>query len=113
MKKEFITTNGKVIIENGILRVRTLISRPSATWPWVAFMLLYAVTKLSEDTKAKPLMIVILIFIGIGLLFLLFEILFINTWKRKISLNDIKSYKTHQDFYGLETEVIIYLRSGR
>ena len=113
MEREFITTNGKVTIENGVLQSKTFITRPSSTWFWVLFLLMYAVTKLNDDTKAKPISIIFLIFLGAGLLFLLSEVLFVNTWKRKISLNDIKSYKINHDNYGLESEVILFLKSGR
>lgn len=114
MKKEFITTRGKVFIEDDIMHIKQLIDRQIPSYGlFVVFMLLYTTSKITDDSKAKPMLIILFLLFGMMLLMTLYEILIMSAWKRKIGLREIKSFTIHKDVHELETEVVLYLKSGR
>jgi hypothetical protein len=113
MKQEFITTNGKVIMEDGVLHVKKLIHRTTSGSYFFAFWVTYAIFSLDHESKARPLLYVLVILLAIMILIYLAEFLFITSWKKKISMSDIRTYKLNKDASGLETDVILTLRSGR
>lgn len=113
MKQEFITTQGKVIIEDGMVRVKKLIHRSNNEFTYLVFSIFYVAYLLGTDSKVLPLVYILLGIIGFLFLAFLFELIFLKAWKNKFPVNHIKSYRVNRDHIGLETKVTLVLKSNR
>ena len=113
MKQEFITTQGKVIIEDGIIRVKKLIHRSNSEFNYYIFGIFYAVYLLGSDPKILPLVYILLGITGFVFLVYLFELFFLKAWKNNFPIEQIKSYRVSRDHIGLETRVTLVLKSNR
>ena len=114
MKQEFVTVRGKVIMEDDSFVVRNRKPRDRSDFFFLTFFLFYALTKLDDNNKQRPLALLFLGFLSLYGLFLLIELFFINAWRDRIRYSDIKSFRTVPDEYGgLEVIVKVYLRNGR
>jgi len=113
MKQEFITTNGKVIIDDGVIHVKKLVHHSSGEFNFLIFWTMYILFLLIDETKIRPLLYIVLGLLALAFLIMIFERVFIKSWKKKIPLANIKSYRVNKDVAGLETKVVLFLRSGR
>ena len=113
MKREFITVRGKLIIDNERIVIRNLQSKNNSDIYWIGFNLLLCLNVIGRDSKAKPLAYMGLGILGLLFLIWLYEIFFLNSWRNKFSMNEIRSYKVDADHFGLETTVTLKLYSGR
>jgi len=113
MKQEFITTQGKVIIEDGMIRVKKLIHRSNGEFNYLIFGAFYALYLLGTDSKVMPLVYLLLGIIGFLILVFLFELFFLKAWKNNFPIEQIKSYRVNRDHTGLETKVTLILKSNR
>ena len=119
MKQEFITTRGKLIIENNSLFIRNYkidFRETVAGQLWFPFLLIAAGILICIYAD-KPLDY----FIGTFwiLSFLLFhskkvyDVLIKKSFSGRIQLSRIHSFEIRPDEPGLETEVLLHLRNGR
>jgi hypothetical protein len=113
MKQEFITTNGKVIIDDGVIHVKKLIHRSSGEYNFLTFWAFYCLYAISTDSKANPLLYILMGLVAFVFLIICFEKIFIKSWKKKFPMKQVKSYKVDKDASGLETTVTFFLKSGR
>ena len=113
MKQEFITTQGKVIIEDGMIRVKKLIHRSNGEFNYLISGAFYVLYLLGTDSKVMPLVYLLLGIIGFLILVFLFELFFLKAWKNNFPIEQIKSYRVNRDHTGLETKVTLILKSNR
>ena len=113
MKKEFVTVRGKVFIENDLLTISNKKLKENKDMYWMGFNAIFAMHIIDKDSKAKPLAYAILGILAFLIIIALIEFFFINSWKNKIPLSSIQSVKVEDDRIGLETLVILKLRSGK
>lgn len=117
MKQEFITSNGKVVNERNILFIKTLNLHFSETliaqWLWALVPLLAIAfsTFLQEGPKTLSGLFYLILFLDN--LKLLYKLVFVKSFACRIPLQNIISFETKPDNIGLETDVILKLRSGR
>lgn len=113
MKQEFITVRGKVIVENGAIRIKNFKQRKRSDFYFYAFWLLLLYITINKNLKALPLANFWMGMVALFLLFWLIDAIFLNSWKNRILLSSVKSYRVTNDDFGLETCVAIYLKSGK
>jgi hypothetical protein len=113
MKQEFITTQGKVILENNMVRIKKLIHRSNGENSYLFSGAFYCLFLLSTDSKITPLVYIMLGIICFIFFVILFELFFIKTWKNHFPIEQIKSYRVDRDLVGLETKVTLVLKSNR
>lgn len=117
MKQEFITSNGKVVRERDILFVKTLKLHFSESllgqWLWALVpVLAIASSTLLQEGPAR-LTGLFYLFLFFDNLKLLYRLVFVKSFAGRIPLQNIISFETKNDHTGLETEVILKLKSGR
>ena len=113
MKQEFITARGKLFIDDEKLVIRNYKLKNRSDMYWMGLMALVCLYRLEKDSPIAMLNYLLLGIIGFILLLSLIEVLFIYSWKNKIRLQEIVTYKVTNDQVGLETMVTLKLRSGK
>jgi hypothetical protein len=119
MVQEFITSNGKVIRERDVLFVRnlnfsfrdTIFAELFSFLVWITFSLfnLFETEKDNADYFGAIFFLIMALFHAGPL----YDILFKRSLSNRISLNRITSFQIKPDEVGLETFVILHLKSGR
>lgn len=119
MKKEFITAKGKIIIQNQIIFIRTLYWVPGYNF-WLRLVLPMLIVifffLLLLENEQDPEWYIRLIFWGFLALMqlpLIYSELFRKSYSNRIPLKNIKYHEVIPDRIGLQTEVRLYLKSGR
>jgi hypothetical protein len=122
MQQAFITSTGKVYLENEILFIRKL--KPSLTFSQVAtvafpvFIILRFIMYVFENnTLERNVGLVVLgflsLFYGMELGYKLFKAVWTRSFSNRIALQQIQSFRTEDDANGLEVHLFLRLRSGR
>ena len=117
MEQEFITTDGKIFINEEAITHKTLLTVKKDYWfhSFIA-LLFYSGCCMWSALNGNPGMWV---FALGGIVWIwphlerIFRVLFIKTWKRKIRLAEIKSILPKLELNSLETKVILKLTSAR
>jgi sensor histidine kinase YesM len=113
MKQELITLRGKLVLDDEKIVIKNFKLKENRDLYWgIAWTALF-LNFYSYGKKIQPLVIVLLVLIGFFWLFFFIDLFFFTCLKNTISLNRIKSYKVETDDHGLETRVVLYLKSGR
>lgn len=116
MNQEFITSNGKVVRERNILFIKTLKFHFSDSiigqWLWALVPVFAILISCSLDgwRKVSGLFYLLLFFDNLKLLY---RLLFTKSFAGRIPLEKINSFEIKPDKTGLETHVILKLKSGR
>lgn len=119
MAQEFISVRGKVVIERDILFIRTftLPSFPETVLfeilVGIIALVLFISSFFIQDDGTRFLRIIISIVILTPRILPLYDILFKRSLATRIPLRRIKSYELKENANGLESTLILYLRSGR
>ncbi len=119
MVQEFITSKGKVINERNILFFRNLTLYFRDTILSEVFVFLALVTLFlfkifeTEKNNADYFEAVIIAIMALFNGERFYDILFKRSLSKRIPLNRIKSFEIKPDQIGLETFVILHLKSGR
>lgn len=119
MQQEFITSRGKVVIERNILYINHVKADPVFSFNIFQGMLLCAwllfeVTGLNDGVLSLPSGIAgTLLFFNIFNIVPFYKFLFKKCLSNRIPLHRIISYEIKEDYFGLENEIILHLRSGR
>lgn len=122
MQQEFISSYGKVILENNVLFIRK--RKPSLTFSEVARVLFpvilitrFVLYFFEEDSPKQSVGLVIFgvlsLFYGLELGHKLYRILIRQSFANRIPLHKIKSHRLEEDANGLDMHLFLQLRSGR
>lgn len=113
MKQEFITLRGKLVLDDEKLVIKNYKLKENRDFYWgIAWTALF-LNFYSYGEKIRPLVIVMGVLMGFAWVFFFIDLFFFTYLKNTISLNRIKSYKVETDDHGLETRIVLYLKSGR
>ncbi|HVE61180.1 MAG TPA: hypothetical protein VNA26_05145 [Chitinophagaceae bacterium] len=120
MVQEFITSNGKVIKERDVLFIRNLkLSFSNTILYQVGFPFIALIGFILQFIRATDIEFVYysrIVFWGIILssqIPALYDILTKRSFAKRIAINRINSFEIKPDGIGLETFVILHLKSGR
>ncbi|MDQ3278948.1 MAG: hypothetical protein M3Q06_11520 [Bacteroidota bacterium] len=122
MQQEFISSYGKVVLENRVLFVRKL--KPSLTFSegsWVLFRVFivarFVIYLFEDDSPKRNASLVVLgllsLFYGFELGSKLYKMLTKQSFANRIPLQKIKSYRLEEDTNGLEVHLFLQLHTGR
>lgn len=119
-KLEFITLDSRLTLQRGNIYQNKLKSSTEEGQyrfvAFVAFVLLVVLTIeeiVAEGEYFKIIRVIVYAFFLAPLFTRIFQTLFIKTWKNIIPLKDVKAISTRPLQNGLETEVVLSLKSGR
>jgi hypothetical protein len=113
MKQEFITLRGKLVLDDEKLVIKNFKLKENRDFYWgIAWTALF-LNFYSYGEKIRPLVIVMGTLMGFFWLFFFIDLFFFTYLKNTIYLNRIKSYKVETVDHGLETRIVLYLKSGR
>ena len=122
MQQEFISTHGKVILENDVLYIRKL--KPSlalSQFVTISFPVLiiirFVLYIFEENSPKRNMALVVLgllsVFYGIELSLKLYKAVFKQSFAKRILLANIRSYHLEEDVHDLDVYVYLQLKSGR
>jgi hypothetical protein len=117
MGTEFITKEGKLMVQRGVIYQKRLLEPPKNYW-FHSFVLILLLMMLwaDEAVNGKPLK---WFYLPIGLMWIfphletIYRFLFVNTWRTNIPLSRVKEVMVHHPENELEEKVTLVLRSGR
>jgi len=121
MKKEFISSNGKVEIERNVIYVKTMLyggieNTAFGKLLFPSMIVLYLVLTGMGDFD-NPLKLIISSAVcgimGASYVPQVYDILFKKSFATRIPMDRIVSFELRPDTTGLETQVILHLRNGR
>jgi len=119
MKQEFITLYGKVVFANNILFIQNFYFKISerligklifSIVPWI--VLLTILFKGLDDPKSKTELVIWSVLCLLSLIYS-YELLFLESYSKRIAIDKISYFESKQDQAGYITFVILKLRSGR
>jgi hypothetical protein len=113
MKQEFITLRGRLVLDDEKLVIKNFKLKDNRDFYWGIAWTAVLLNYFSSGAKIRSLAFVLLVLIGFIWIFWIIDLLFFTCLKNTISLDRIKSYKVETDDHGLETRVVLYLKSGR
>ena len=113
MKQELITLRGKVILDDEKIVIKNFKQKENRDLYWgVAWSALF-LNFYSYGEKIRPLVFVLGVLIGFAWLFFFIDLMFFTCLKNTIRYSRIKSYKVETDDHGLETRILLHVKSGR
>ncbi|HEU4472875.1 MAG TPA: hypothetical protein VFR58_17395 [Flavisolibacter sp.] len=113
MKKEFITERGRVLAEDGVLRIRNIKMKSRDGLYFAILNLIILFWGLERGSDAKPMIYGGVIGLALWVLIYIAEYFILNDWRNTIDLRQVKYFKVYQETGGLETVVMLSLQSGR
>ena len=113
MKQELITLRGKLILDDEKLVIKNFKLKENRDFYWGIAWTAIFLNYFSSGGKIRSLVFAVLVLIGFFWLFFFIDLFFFTYLKNTIRYSRIKSYKVEKDDHGLETRVVLYLKSGR
>ena len=119
MNTEFITLNSKLIIKNNAIIEEKLKTEEEGFTRFIALVallsfLFFCIYKIVEEKDYIFIVQLILVLFWLEPhVMRIYRSLFVKTWKSTIRLNEIQRVTSVKLDNGLETEVILQLKSGR
>lgn len=119
MKQEFITLHGKISFQDNSLIIRDFYSRVNerligklifSVLPWIYLLLL--LFKGLNDPASKTQFVVWSVLCLLSMVYS-YELLFLESYSKRISMDRIQSYGLKPDRPGYITYVVLKLKSGK